>query len=178
MVEQDETVLTQGTELFFIDNLTTPATPRLVKLNCPTGITGIGGGAAGQINTTCLSNTVGETSKPGLNQVSTLSVPYNFKPARISHRLLSQMQESKQNFTWIACLSDGTDPPTLGAGGTLTPPDGRTSIEFIGYVATNTLDIATNEIVRGTASLVQQAEGQVIHWNGAPVNNADVVGGP
>ena len=59
-----------------------------------------------------------------------------------------------------------------------TPPEGRTSIEFDAYVATNTLDIATNEIVRGTASLVQQAEGQIFHWNGAAVNNADVVTTP
>lgn len=178
MSELDETVLTQGTELFFIDDLTTPATPRLIKLNCPTGITGIGGGAASQINTTCLSNTEGETSKPGLNQVSTLSVPYNFKPARISHRLLSQMQKSKKNFKWMVCMSDGIAPPTLETDGTLTPPDDRTSIEFVGYVSTNTLDIATNEIVRGTASLVQQAEGQIEHYNGAAVNNADVVTGP
>ncbi|TDB26375.1 hypothetical protein ATCM_01055 [Stenotrophomonas sp. ATCM1_4] len=178
MAETDETVLTQGTELFFVDTITTPGTPRLVKLNCPTGITGMGGGAPSQISTTCLGNKVGETSKPGLNQVASLSVPYNFKPTRISHRLLTKMQESKQVFHWMACLSDGVDPPELEADGTLTAPEGRTSIEFDAYVATNTLDIATNEIVRGTASLTQQAEGQVFHWNGGAVNNADLVPPP
>lgn len=175
MAEIDETVQTQGTQLFFVDTLTTPATPRLVMLNCPTGITGMGGGAPSQISTTCLGNKEGETSKPGLNQVSTLSVPYNFKPSRISHRLLSDMQKSKKTFHWMACLSDGVDPPEMDIDGTLTAPEGRTSIEFDAYVATNTLDIATNEIVRGTASLTQQAEGQIFHWNGAPVNNDDIV---
>lgn len=171
----DETVQTQGTELFFVDTITTPGAPRLVKLDCPTGITGMGGGASTQISTTCLGNKVGETSKPGLNQVASLSVPYNFKPGRVSHRLLTKMQESKQVFHWMACLSDGISPPVLKADGTLNAPEDRTSIEFDAYVDTNTLDIATNEIVRGTASLTQQAEGQVFHWNGAAVNNADVI---
>lgn len=174
MSGDNETVLTQGTKLYMVDTVSS-STPRLIELNCPTGITGVGGGAPSQIPTTCLGNKVGETSRPGLNQVSTLSVPFNFKPSRISHRVLFAIQKSKKTLRWIACLSDGVEPPALDADGLIVPPDDGTSIEFDAYINTVTIDLATNEIVRGTLSLTQQAEGQVEHWNGAAVNNDDII---
>lgn len=164
----DETVLTQGTELFFIDDLTS-SNPQIVKMNCPTGITGLGGGTAAQIDTTCLDNLEGQSSVPGLNQTSSLSIPFNFKPVRISHRTLFDMKRAKRNFRWMVCLSDGSAAPTLDSNLQFVAPEGRTSIEFDAYVDTVLLDVATNEIVRGTMTLVQSAEGQIEHWNGAPL---------
>lgn len=161
----DETVKTQGCQLFVIDDLSS-SEPEIVRFNCPTGITGIGGGAAAQIPTTCLEDLEGETSVPGLNQTSPLTVPYNFKPVRVSHRIVWDLKRAKRNFRWMVCLSEGGDPPTLDSNGAFEAPMGRTSIEFDAYVDTNALDIANNEIVRGTMTLVQSAEGQVEHWNG------------
>jgi len=43
-------VKTQGTELYFVSSAA------VLKLTCPTGITGLGG-ARDQIETTCLDNT-------------------------------------------------------------------------------------------------------------------------
>lgn len=170
----DETVLTQGTELFLIDTIS-ESNPQIVKMNCPTGITGIGGGSAAQIPTTCLGNLEGETTRPGLNQVSTGSVPFNFKPTAFSHRTLFAMKRSKKTFRWMVSLSDGTAQPTLDVDGNFVAPAGRTSIEFDAPVDTVTIDLATNEIVRGSLSLLIQPEGQIEHWNGEPVSDEDII---
>jgi hypothetical protein len=63
-------------------------------------------------------------------------------------------------------LSEGTTPPTLDSNDDMVPPAGRTSLAFQGYVADLNLDIATNEIVRGTLSI--QRSGTVTPYFNAP----------
>jgi hypothetical protein len=146
------TVKTQGTELFFVDTLTS-SVPAVVKLACPTGITGLGG-AADQIETTCLDALVDREYARGLGNPGQVSVPFNLIPTAVSHQLLFDLKDAGTVVSWLACLSDGSaDPTTVDSNDVIVPPASRTSFGFQGYIADVTIDIATNEIVRGTLTL-------------------------
>ncbi len=162
------TVKTQGTELFLIDTLTDSNT-RLVKLACPTGVTGLGG-ATDQLEDTCLDTVGDKTFKPGLGNPGQVSVPFNFIPTDTSHQLLFDLKEAGDVIPWMMSLSDGTADPTITDDHVFAAPAGRTSIGFQAYIADVNIDVATNEIVRGTLTL--QRSGQVVgHWN-APTPTA------
>lgn len=154
------TVKTQGSELFFVDLLTS-SVAEVVKLNCPTGITGLGG-AADQIDTTCLDATERGFVR-GLGNPGQITVPFNLDPGAVSHQILFDLQESGENLDWLIGLSDGTGQPSLDSNDGLQHVSGRTSIIFNGYVADVNLDIATNEIVRGTL-LIQRSGPLDIQW--------------
>jgi hypothetical protein len=145
-------VKSQGTHLYFVDR-TGPAT--LVKLTCPTGITGLTGGAADQIESTCLDETTDKTFVRGLNSPVAISVPFNLHPADASHQLLYELKESGDVLDWAALLSDGTAPPTLG----LTPdfdllmPTTRSGFQFQGYIAEVNIDATGNDLIRGTLTI-------------------------
>jgi hypothetical protein len=147
-------VKTQGTKVYFVDPITDPTTPALVELACPTGVSGLGG-AKDQIEDTCLSETVDRSYVSGLGNPGQVSVPFNLKPGSASHQILFDLRDSGDKVSWLACLSDGTTAPstTLGTGDVIVPPTGRTSIGWIGYIADVNIDIATNEIVRGTLTV-------------------------
>lgn len=153
-------VKTQGTELFLIDNVSVPADPVIVKFACPTGITGLGG-ATDQIDTTCLGDNE-RSYVQGLANPGTVSVPFNFDPTQASHQILFELKEAGTNLDWLIGLSDGTTDPTLNVGDAFVPPTGRTSAQFIAYISDVNIDIATNEVVRGTLTL--QRSGAVT-WN-------------
>ena len=141
------TVKTQGTKLYF-DN-----SGVVTELSCPTGITGLGG-AADQIETTCLQDTTDRTYTRGLGNPGQVSVPFNLDPTNTSHQTLITLRDSGEIVNWLACLSDGATAPTVvDSNGVITPPANRTSFGFNAYVADVTIDIATNEIVRGTLTL-------------------------
>lgn len=146
-----DVVKTQGTELFFIDALTVPLTPALVKLSCPTGITGLGG-AADQIENTCLDNLGDKTFTRGLGNPGQVSVPFNLIPRDVSHRLLFQLKDAGTTIKWMVCLSESTTDPTLVTGN-IVPAATRSCLAFEGYIADVNIDVATNEIVRGTLTI-------------------------
>lgn len=146
------TVKTQGTKLYFVDTLTS-SVGVIVEMGCPTGITGLGG-AADQIETTCLSATVDRTYARGLGNPGQVSVPFNLIPTNASHQLLLDLKDAGTVTSWLVALSDGTTAPsTLDSSDRINPPAGRTSFRFDAYVADVVIDIATNEIVRGTLTL-------------------------
>jgi hypothetical protein len=146
------TVKTQGTKLYFVDHLTS-SVPAVVELTCPTGISGLGG-AADQIDTTCLSATVDRSFVRGLGNPGQVSVPFNLTPSAASHQLLFDLKDDGGTISWLACLSDGTATPnTVDSNDIIVPPASRTSFGFLAYVADVNIDIATNEIVRGTLTL-------------------------
>lgn len=147
-------VKTQGTELFFI-NVDT-----IVKFACPTGITGLGG-ATDQIDTTCLGDNE-RTYVQGLANPGTVSVPFNFDPSQTSHQDLFDLKEAGDNLNWLIALSDGTNQPTLDSNDEFVAPSSRTSAEFVAYISDVNIDVATNEVVRGTLTL--QRSGAVT-WN-------------
>lgn len=152
-------VRTQGTHLYFVDPT---GTPTLVKLTCPTGITGLTAGARDQIETTCLDETDTRTYASGLNAASAISVPFILKPADASHKLLFTLKDTGAVVDWIALLSDGTAVPTL-TGAVITPPTTRTSFTFSGYISEVAIDVASNEVVRGTLT-IQRSGPAVPHW--------------
>lgn len=152
-------IKTQGTELFFADS--TATVPAMVKLTCPTGITGLGG-AADQIDSTCLDDLTDRKYERGLGNPGQVSVPFIMKASDASHKRLFELQASGVSMAWMVCLSDGATDPTYTAG-SLTPPTGRTSIAFTAYIADVALDIATNELVRGTLTL-QRSGGVTPTW--------------
>jgi hypothetical protein len=157
------TVKTQGTKLYFVDTLTS-SVPAIIELACPTGVTGLGG-AADQIETTCLADTTDKTFTRGLGSPGQVSVPFNLDPTAASHQLLFDLKEAGDTISWIVCLSDGTTAPSaLDSNDVITPPNDRTSFGFNAYIADVNIDVATNEIVRGTLTL--QRSGQVTAtWN-------------
>ncbi|WP_064746809.1 phage tail tube protein [Lysobacter antibioticus] len=159
------TLRTQGTELFFVDSLSS-SVAAVIKLACPTGITGLGG-AADQLEDTCLDNIDDKTYKRGLGNPGQVSVPFNFIPSNSSHQVLFDLKESGDVIQWLIGLSDGTADPTLDSNDNIVPPPApqRTSLGFDAYIADVNIDIATNEIVRGTLTL--QRSGPVrTYWNG------------
>lgn len=160
------TVRTQGTELYTVDALSS-TTASVLKFACPTGITGLGG-AADQIDDTCLDDLTDRTFSRGLGNPGQVSVPFNFIPENGSHQILFDLQESGEVLPWLIGLSDGFGiPPTLDTDDTLIPPASpqRTSLAFDGYVADINIDIATNEVVRGTLTI--QRSGPITpYWNG------------
>lgn len=152
----DGDVKTQGTHLYVVDP--GGGTPALVKFTCPTGITGVTSGAADQIETTCLDETEAKTYERGLDNPGAVNVPFNLKPSDASHQFVFELKKSGDTVQWMVCLSESADPPTL-TGGEMTAPTTRTCFEFDGYVSELGIDIATNEIVRGT--MVIQRTGPV-----------------
>lgn len=151
-------VKTQGTHLFFVDP-NAAGGPAIVKFACPTGATGLGG-AADQIEDTCLDATTDKTFQRGLGNPGQVSIPFNYIPSAASHAALLKLKDSGENVSWYIGLSDGTAAPTLGTDDKLVPPlaTARSGFLFTGYVADVNIDIATNEIVRGTAT-VQRSGG-------------------
>ena len=158
-------VKTQKSELFFVDALSS-SVAAVMKMVCPTGITGLGG-AADQLETTCLDTVGDKEFTGGLGNPGQVSVPFNFIPRSGSHQILFDLKESAEVMPWVIGLSDGTGTPTLDSNDDLVPQasPARTSIYFKGYVADLNIDIATNEIVRGTLT-IQRSGSPVPYWNG------------
>lgn len=153
----DSELKTQGTHLFMA--YTGGSAAEVLKFNCPTGITGLGG-ARSQIPSTCLDETEDEKFVAGLGTPGAVSVPFNFKPSQESHQVvLTTLKETGAEQRWLIGFSDGTAAPTLDSGDDLDPPAQRTSALFTAYVADVTIDVASNEIVRGTMTL--QRSGRV-----------------
>lgn len=159
------TVRTQGTELFVIDSITVPMTPAIVKMSCPTGVQGLGG-ARDQIEDTCLDTTGDKTYQAGLGNPGTVTVPFNLIPRDASHQALFGWKADGSVMSWVVCLSEAATDPTLDTDDTFILPVDRTTIEFSGYVSDVNIDIATNEIVRGTLTI--QRSGDVVFTGYTP----------
>lgn len=156
------TVRTQGTELFFADlSVTAGGTsdPELLKVACATGITGLGG-AADQIDTSCLDTIGDKEFVGGLGNPGQVSVPINFIPQNVVHGALINLKALGTVLDWVIALSDGSTDPSITSDGVISVPTDRSTIRFTGYIADFNLDIATNEIVRATLTI--QRSGNVL----------------
>lgn len=140
------TLKTQGTRLFFAFS-----DSEILKVACPTGINGLGG-AADQVENTCLDSTEREYVR-GLANPGQVTVPINFIARSAAHQALLALQDSGETISWMIVLSDQTgSPSTLDSESRLVSP-GATTVEFLGYVSDLNLDIGINEIVRGTVTI-------------------------
>lgn len=138
-------IKTQGTNLYFINSAS------VKTLTCPTGITGLGG-ARDQIETTCLENTDDKTYLSGLGNPGQVSVPFVFDPSAADQKLLYTLHDTGEIVKWMIGFSDGTATPTI-VSGELTMASTRSAAAFDAFVADVNIDVATNEIVRGTLTL-------------------------
>ena len=144
---------TQGTKLYVVDALSS-SVASVLKMACPTGITG-GGGAKDQIEITCLDTVGNKEYSGGLNNVNPLTVPFNFIPTHPSPQyILTAWKVSGEVLEWMECFSDCNDVvPTLDSNDELVFPPAGTAKRFRAYVSDCVIDAATNEIVRGTLTL-------------------------
>jgi len=154
-------VKTQGSKLYVVDILTA-SVAAIVALECPTGISGLGG-AADQIEDTCLDNTEDKSFLRGLGNPGQVTVPFNLIPDSVSQQLLWQMKEAGDVYHWMIGLSDGVSAPTLAGEAFATPPTDRTFLGFDAYVSDLNIDIATNTIVKGTLTL-QRSGAVTPYW--------------
>jgi len=155
---------TQGTGLFFIDTVTASA-PAVRKVTCPTGITGVRGGTADTIDTTCL-DVVGRFREniPGMITPGDLPIPFVLKSGDASHKALLKLQDSGAIVGWYIGLSDSQAAPTMdSARKNLISPQARTGFSFRGSVVNAQFDAATNEVVRGTLT-VRPSGATKEHW--------------
>jgi len=79
-------------------------------------------------------------------------VPFVFKPTEASQKALYTLHDAGTVTEWLIGFSDGTTAPTL-VSGELSIGTTRTSAKFDGFVADINIDVATNEIVRGTMTI-------------------------
>lgn len=142
---------TKGTELF-VRILNTSGGYEIIKIECPTAITGLGGAAA-QVDDTCLDDEEMSYSA-GMPNPGQVAVPINFDPALESHRLLRSLYNSQETVLWAVGDSDGKGiRPTVAGDGTVTYPTTRTFHSFLGYVADAPLDFAINANVKSNVSI-------------------------
>lgn len=154
-------VRTQGTEVFVIDTL--GSDPTRVKIACPTGVQGLGG-AADQLDSSCLDTKGDKEFVGGLGNPGQVTIPFNLIPRETSHQLLYDWKQDGRVMRWLAALSEGEGLPTVdvnsdGLDSFIAPTD-RSSFAFSGFVSDVTIDIATNELVRGT--LLVQRSGNIV----------------
>jgi hypothetical protein len=149
------TIKTQDTDLYFAVSAS-----EIHKVACATGISGLSG-AADQIDITCLDSQEREYVRGMLNP-GQVTVPINLIPRSAAHQALMALRDSGDSVSWMIALSDQTGAPTtIDSDGHLVSP-GSTTIEFMGYLADMTVDVAINEIVR--AELIIQRSG-TLNWD-------------
>lgn len=142
---------TKGTQMY-VRIINTSGGYEIDKIECPTGITGLGGAAA-QVDDTCLDDEEMAYSA-GMPNPGQVQMPINFDPSLDSHRLLRSLYNSQDTVLWIVGDSDGKDiPPTVAGDGTVTYPTTRTYHSFLGYVADAPLDFAINANVKSNISI-------------------------
>lgn len=147
-------VLTQGTQVYFID----PDDLSVVAVECATAFNP-GGQPADQIEDTCLESTT-RTYKKGLRTPGQATLTVNADPQKASHIRLHELSEedTDRNIKWVVGWSDGTDAPTVDSEGNFVLPTTRTWFEFMGYVSDFPLDFAQNTVVV-TAATIQRSGG-------------------
>jgi len=148
------TIATKGTRLYFAASAS-----EILKVACPTGITGFGGPAT-QIDETCLDSTDMEFFA-GMANPGALSVPVNFINRSAAHQALVALKESGEKISFMVVDSDQTGAPvSVDSDGRLVSP-GPTTKEFLGYVADIDYNYDLNEIKRATLTI--QRSGAVVY---------------
>ena len=143
---------TQGTHLYLVNNLSTE--PVIVKFKFATGMTGLNGGSTDEIDVTTLDDSF-RRFVLGLSDGGEAAVPFIFDPKENSHRAVFALAAAKDVDGTTACFacSDGTAAPTLDTNGNLVAPVGRTSFMVPVLVKSIPMDMAGNEVVRGSMTL-------------------------
>lgn len=152
----DSAFETKGTHVYFVnqDGSTISA------FSCPTGVTGLNGGTADTIDTTCLSTTGAfRTNITGFADTDQVTIPFIFYDGSASHIAAKALHSSKAIRGWMVGLSDSTTAPTtLDTDGMLVSPTGRSAFTFLASVSNMTFDVAVGDVVRGSMTLKPSGE--------------------
>ena len=151
-------VLTQGTQIYFIDPAFDSNGAGVREVECATTFTP-GGNPADQIEDTCLSETT-RSYRPGLRTPGQATMGLNADPENDSHVRLHELSETDPSpiLKWAVGWSDGTAEPTLDSNGDFELPDSRTWFVFEGYVSDFPFDFAANTVVT-TQATIQRSGG-------------------
>jgi hypothetical protein len=161
-------VKTQGSDLYVL----VPAgsgDATIMRVSCVTDLTGVGAGAADQVETTCLSELTDRAFVRGLKSPSAVSGTINYDANDASLQELQALNDSGVSTQWFVGFSDGSVPgvspdarprPTLVAD-VPTFPATRTFVEFTGFVSELGLDLAANSVVKNPLSI--QRSGAVVY---------------
>jgi len=136
----------QGTEVFLLP----PGADEPMVMSCPTAASKSGGERT-PIEILCL-NSIDPEVRVGSRTATTWSIPFALVPTDTSHQTLYDLQESGELVPFLIALSDGVADPTVVADA-LVPPAARTSFGFRGIVTGVGIEIATNDVVRGTLTV-------------------------
>jgi len=150
-------VRSQGTEVFILPD---PLDTTPMKMACPTAVSK-SGGARTMNEILCLDADDPEFIS-GSRSSTTWNIPFALVPTDSTHQELFALESLGEAVPFLIALSDGTAAPTV-ATGNLTPPTGRTSFRFNGIVMEVGIDIASNDVVRGTLT-VQQSGPMTRTW--------------
>lgn len=151
-------VLTQGTQIYFIDPEFDSSGAGVREVECATTFSP-GGNPADQIEDTCLSATT-RSYKPGLRTPGQATLGLNADPENESHVRLHELSETDPSPTlkWAVGWADGTAVPTLDSNGDFVLPTSRTWFIFEGYVSDFPFDFAANTVVT-TQATIQRSGG-------------------
>ncbi|MDQ0035931.1 hypothetical protein J2W30_003704 [Variovorax boronicumulans] len=148
-------IKSQGTDLYWASGPT--AVTRAV---CITGISGLGG-ARDQIETSCLDNTTDKTFVGGLGTPGQVTVPFNVHKDEVSHAALLALKDSGETVSWGIYSSDSVTAPTA-VGSVMQTVASRASAIFSGYVSDVTIDIAGNDIWKGSITIQRSGD---VDWD-------------
>lgn len=155
-------ILTQGTELFFIDpDADSTGDYTVIKVG---GVTAFnpGGTPADQIEDTTLDATT-RTYKRGLRTPAQATVTLNFDPTDSSHVRLYALfsEDTDRTIEWAVGFSDAATDPTTSSSGLFTLPTDRTWFTFDGFVSDFPLDFAVNSVVSTQMTITRSGKGEI-----------------
>lgn len=142
----NEFVESAGTEIFLLP----PGATEPMVMSCPTAASKSGGERT-PIEILCL-NALDPEIRSGSRTATTWNIPFALVPTDTSHQELYALEASGELVPFVIALSDGVADPTVAAGA-LIPPINRSSFAFEAIVANVGIEIATNDVVRGTLDL-------------------------
>ena len=159
-------VLTQGSQVFFIDPAYDSNGAGVREVECATTFSP-GGNPADQIEDTCLSATT-RSYRPGLRTPGQATLGLNADPSNASHLRLHALSETDPSpvLKWAVGWADGpldgdgvpTALPTVDSQGDFVLPTTRTWFTFSGYVSDFPFDFAANTVVT-TQATIQRSGG-------------------
>lgn len=146
-----DVIKSQGTELYWASAATTAK-----RVVCATSLSGLGG-ARDQIDTTCLDNMTDRTFVGGLGNPGQVTVSFNVHKGEIAHEDLLALKAAGTTVSWGIYSSDAATPPTV-VGSVMQPVVDRVSAIFQGYVSDINIDIAGNDIWKGTITIQRSGD--------------------
>jgi len=143
-------IKSQKTEIYWAS-----AATAVTKLVCPTNISGLGG-ARDQVDTTCFDD-IERTFLPGLGNPGQVTVAFNVHMGELSHEDVLALKASGAVVSWGIYSSDSATAPTA-VGSVMQTVADRVSAIFSGYVSDVNIDIAGNDIWKGTVTIQRSGE--------------------